>query len=155
MAVTMKIHGLIQLGAAFDELSKATARNTGKRTLVKAGQITADRASAIAPDDPNSGPPDLHRSIAVGTKLTKRQASLHRKSPDKSFSEAFVGVTEDANAYAHLVEFGTVDTAPQPFMRPAWDETKDQVLDSIKNDLGNEIEKSAARARARALKKAT
>lgn len=155
MAVTVKVQGLSQLGAAFDELSKGVARNTGKRTLVKAGQITADRASALAPDDPHSGPPDLHRSIAVGTKLTPRQSRLHKKSPDKSFAEAFVGVTEDANAYAHLVEFGTVNTAPQPFMRPAWDATKDQVLDSIKKDLGNEIEKSAARARARALKKAS
>lgn len=154
--VTVKVDGLSQLGAAFDELSKATARNVGRRVLVQAGQITADMASSLAPDDPSTPSPDLHTSIAVGTKLTKRQAKLNRssKNTDRSFAEAYVGATKDVNSYASLVEFGTVNTSPRPFLRPAWDATKDAVLASIGKLLGIEIEKAAARARAKALRAA-
>lgn len=35
--------------------------------------------------------------------------------------------------------------APQPFMRPAWDEKKDEVLELIRTELGDEITKAAAR----------
>jgi hypothetical protein len=42
-------------------------------------------------------------------------------------------------------EFGTFKDAAQPWAAPAWEETKDGALETIKTGLGNEIEKSAAR----------
>ncbi len=150
--VTVSVDGLRELGVAFDELKKPTAKAVGRRVLAQAGQITADRAAEIAPDDPNTPAPDLHTSLAVGTKLTTRQSRLNRKSDDRSFSEAFIGVTGRANDHAVPVEFGTVDTSPQPFLRPAWASTKDAVLAAIGSLLGIEIDKAAKRAQARALR---
>lgn len=150
--VSFKIEGLSQMDAALGELTKGTARNTLRRVGVKALQVFADRASELAPDDPASGPPDLHRSIKVGTKLTPRQQRMAKKSDSKSFAEVYAGADKDVNQYAHLVEFGDGNQSPQPFMRPAWDETKDQVLKNVVSSLKPEIDKSVARARAKALK---
>lgn len=150
--VSIKIAGLREMDAALGELSKATAKNTLIRVGKQSLEPMAEVARSLAPDDASSGPPDLHRSIAVGTKLTKRQAALRKKRDDKSFAEVFVGATESVNAYAHLVEFGTVDTAPQPFLRPAFQQEAKGTIDRVASGLRPEIEKSAKRAAARALK---
>lgn len=173
--VSIKVEGLKEMDAALGELSKATARATLRRVLKRAGQPIADRASDLAPDDPSTGSPDLHTSIIVsptiknevgksafasvmksGGSVGEARAALRdarRASGEGSFAEMFVG-PDAKQFYAHLQEFGTVNHAPQPFMRPAFEEKKGEALDIIKRDLGAEIAKSAARARARALKKA-
>jgi HK97 gp10 family phage protein len=157
-AVTVKFEGGREIDAALQSLvddfdaSKTVVRNTMQRALVEAGQVTADAASQMAPDDPNTPSPDLHTSIAAGTRLTPRQKKLQKRDPSKSFAEAYVGATEEVNAYAHLVEFGDANQSPQPFLRPAWDSTKDQVLGSIRGFLEKQIAKSAERARRKALK---
>jgi HK97 gp10 family phage protein len=70
-----------------------------------------------------------------------------------SFAEVYVG--PDAEIfYAHLVEFGTAHSSPQPFMRPAFEQTKGKALDIIKSELGGEIDKAVARMKRRAAKKA-
>jgi len=47
--------------------------------------------------------------------------------------------------YATWAEFGTVDTPPHPYMRPAWDSGAEPALEYIKAELGNEIERAAQR----------
>lgn len=70
----------------------------------------------------------------------------------------FVGPGDRA-FHAHMVEFGTAPhinggkfagsqhpgTSPQPFVRPAWDATKDEVLRRISDELRAQIMKAAAR----------
>ncbi|RVI41050.1 HK97 gp10 family phage protein, partial [Sinorhizobium medicae] len=41
--------------------------------------------------------------------------------------------------------FGTSRHGPQPFARPAWDAGKNQVLDTIKDELAVQITKAAQR----------
>lgn len=174
--VRIKIGGLRELDSALGELSKATARNTLRRVLKRAGQPIADRASELAPDDPATGTPDLHTSIIVSPKIknevgkaefaavmksggTRAEAvsamrdARRAAGGEGSFAEMYIG--PDAKQFhAHLQEFGTVHHAPQPFMRPAFEEKKGEALDIIKRDLKAEIDKSVTRARARAAKKA-
>lgn len=168
MAVTVKIDGLRELEKALSELPKATGKSVLRRVLVKRAQPVADAMRALTPDDPATGGYDLKRSIAVGTKLSRRQAKLHRaasgggprmtaagwRADPKTAVEAFVGA--GPLPHAHMQEFGTIDDAPQPFARPGWDATKAGVLDGLKDDLWAEIEKSAkrlARKRAKAAAK--
>jgi HK97 gp10 family phage protein len=156
--VTVKFEGGRELDAALQSLSddmdisKATIRNVMRRGLVQAGQQTADLAMQLAPDDPATPSPDLHTSIASGTRLTARQTKLNKKSEDKPFAEAFVGPTKDVNSYASLVEFGTANTGPRPFMRPAWESTKDAVMKSITGFVQGQIAKAVERAQRKALK---
>jgi HK97 gp10 family phage protein len=59
----------------------------------------------------------------------------------------------DGAFYASLVEFGTQHSSPKPFLRPAWDAGKMQVLDGVGDDMWAEIKKALAR-QARRLAKA-
>lgn len=138
---TFKVAGLRELQAGLGELKKATRTNVLKRALMKAGEPIERDAEARAPHLKGH----LRRGIDTGTRLTRRQKSLHRK---RSKVEVHVGAA--GHPQAHLQEFGTAHHGPQPFMRPAWDGNKMGVLGSIKDDLAAEIDKSAQRARRKA-----
>lgn len=142
---TVKIDGLRELEKALATLPKATGKNVLRRVLRARAEPIADAARASAPDDPATTSGDLKSGIAVGTKLSKRQAGLHRKmfKNDRAAVEMFAGAGPDPAA--HTQEFGTINHPPQPFMRPAWDGQKSQVLDGIAGDLWSEINKAAAR----------
>ena len=68
----------------------------------------------------------------------------------KTFAEAYMGPGGDGNAKAPpqgvQQEFGNKNHGPQPFMRPAWDAGKAELLDGIQDDLWAEIDKAAQRA---------
>jgi len=175
-SVSVSVSGLQELDANLGLLSKATARNVLRRVLMSAGQPIADTAAALSPDDPRTNAPDLHTSIIVSSKLknevgkaeyaqtmadggSKAEAldalrdARRAAAGEGSFAEVYVG--PDARAfYAHLVEFGTDHSAPQPFLRPAFDREKGKALDIIKAQLGGEIDKAVARMRRRQAKKA-
>lgn len=180
MKATYRVDGLRELDAALGQLSKATARNTLRRVLLRAGQPMADRASQLAPDDPSTGPPDLHTSIKVSASLknkvgSREYAGVLKAGGSKaeavsalrdarraaggegSFAEVYVGPESGTkkNAIKAIVqEFGSVKQAPQPYMRPAFKEKSGDVITIVKRDLGAEIDKAARRAAARAAKKA-
>ncbi|MDX0275749.1 HK97 gp10 family phage protein [Sinorhizobium meliloti] len=140
-----RIEGLRELDRALSELPKATAKSVLRRTLLKAGEPLADEMRNLAPDDPSTSGSDLKSSIAVGTKLSRRQAKLHRREfkNDKAFAEVFVGPGPDPAAWNQ--EFGNINHGPQSFARPAWDGKQREVLDVIKTETWNEIEKAAQR----------
>lgn len=141
----MKVEGLKEVQTALRQLPDATAKNVMRRVLRKAGQPVADRARELAPVDEG----DLRDSIVVSTKLSKAQRQKRRKS-GKNDVEIFVGA--GAKPHAHLQEFGTSFHPAKPFLRPAWDQLKRQVLDGIKDDMWAEIRKAAERLARKAAK---
>lgn len=145
MAQTFRVEGLRELDAALKELPKATGKNVLRRTLRKVAEPMAADARAKAPDDPATTGYDLRTSIGVGTKLTRRQRSVHRKmfKDDKASVEMFVGA--GGLPQAHLREFGSDGHPQHPFMRPAWDAHKRPMLDGIAKTLGDEILTAARR----------
>lgn len=170
----VRITGLKELDANLGQLSKATARNVLRRVLTKAAQPMAERMAELAPDDPTTGAPDLKTSIVVSASLKNPVGNAEfaavkaaggstaeavsamrdaRRASGESFAEVYVG--PDARVfYAHLQEFGTAHHPPQPFTRPAFEQTKGQVLDNITSELGGEIDKAVVRMRKREAKKA-
>lgn len=143
MSITVKTTGFAELDRALAEIEKtATAKAIMRRALKKAAQPVADLAQGNAPR--RSGA--LAGGIAVSTKLSKRQKSLHRKmfKNDKAAVEMFVGAGPDPAA--HNQEFGNQHNAPQPFLRPAWDQEQNATLDRIGTELWADIDKTAARA---------
>jgi HK97 gp10 family phage protein len=138
MKVTVKTQGLRGLEQALRALPKATGKAVLRRTGIK----------ALAPFDKawrEKAPHltgQLEESGGVGTKLTRRQARLNRKREDKSSVEVFAGPNDPA---AVPQEFGTATQSAQPFARRAWDETKDETLEIVKDELGKQIDKAAAR----------
>lgn len=145
MKTTVKVEGLRELEKALGELPRATGKAVLRRVGRKRLQPIADHARQLAPVDEH----DLQRSIAVSTRLSPRQRREARRG-DKD------DVTIHAGAgplpQAHLQEFGTYKEPAQPFMRPAWDSGKDELLDGLKDDIWKEIEKTAARLARKAAK---
>lgn len=143
--VKFTIEGLAELQVALRELPDATAKNVLRRVGKQALQPIADAAAQRAPVDQGT----LRDSIHVGTKLSRRQKSKHKKISEDDV-EVFVGAGPVPQAIWQ--EFGTVNHPAHPFLRPAWDAGKDTVINTIADLLWVEIQKSAARIARKAAK---
>ncbi len=135
---TVRIEGLKELDRALADLPKSTAKRVTRGILLEAGEPLAQEARVREPKL------DMHlyENTDVGTKLTRRQAGLHKSGGNKDFAEAFVGTSDPAGVQQ---EFGNEHNAAQPFLRPAWDAKQDQVLFIISHRLWVAIETAAAR----------
>ena len=125
------------------------SRATGKRVIARALQDAAAPVIEAARDNVAVASGRLRDSLAITTKLSKRQRAKHRK---QSEAEVFAGTA--ALPHAHLIEFGTKHHGPQPFMRPAWDANKEKVLEHIKGQLEQRIMVAVERAKRRAANRA-
>jgi HK97 gp10 family phage protein len=144
MKTTVKVEGLKEIEAALGQFTVAKRRAIGRVALQNAGEITAKAARALVPVDSGG----LRESIDVSGSLSKGQKGQHGKQADQ---ERFIG--PDSRPQGHLREFGGDGNPPQPFMRPAWDETKDQVLQRIGDELIVGIEKAVQQSARRAAKR--
>lgn len=145
---SVKLEGLADTVSNLNLLSKATQRNAVRRTLIKAGDVVADVASRIAPHERGV----LAFSITVATQLTRRHKAEQRDRGSEV--EVYVGPSGGQGAlfYASHVEFGTIVTPAQPYLRPAWDGTRTQVLATIVSGLKVEVDRAAQRAARKAAK---
>ena len=164
--VVVQVSGLKELDLALGQLPKATAKNVLKRTLEKACAPIVDEAKQLAPVRTGA----LRDSIVASTKnknnvgnaeyaaamrdgLGKEAAGAalrqarHDAKGEGSFVEMFVGPARGKGVirYAHIVEFGSINDSPHPYMRPAWDARKDEALSLIKGELAEQIILAARR----------
>lgn len=129
---TVRVEGLRQIDQALGELGKTTGRNVLRRVGMARMEPLAEAMRSRAPV--NAG--DLKESIAVSTRNP-------RKNRKQSTVEVHAG--PGRHPQAHLREFGGDGNPPEPYVRPAWDGGKDELLDGIADDLWSEISKAAAR----------
>lgn len=147
-SATIRLEGFKDLEAELAKLEKpATRKASARRALNKAAKPIADEAQRRAPRGETQR---LAPSIAVGTKLSKRQSKLHRKMfrDDRAAVEMFVGAGPLPSSWTQ--EFGTRHNPPQPFLRPAWESQKMAALERVKVELWTDIQKSVARAERKA-----
>jgi HK97 gp10 family phage protein len=170
MAITMRVDGLRDLEAALAELGNpGTRRAVGRRVLRRAAQPLVDTARALAPRDTGA----LVGSIVASTRIAggdaARQAFGRVLQAGGSRAEAGQAMRDIRRASASLVElyvgpgrhpqaitqeFGTSFHPPQPFMRPAWDQTQRPMIEDIKRELWADIQRTAARVARRAARQA-
>ena len=149
---TVRIEGFKELEAELEKLARPAARKaSARRALRKAAEPMAALAQSLAPRGETG---TLAPSVSIGTRLSKRQQGLHRRMfrNDRAAVEMFVGAGPLASA--HTQEFGTIHHSPQPFLRPAFDQDKDAMLDRLKAELWADIQKAVARAERRAARAA-
>lgn len=122
------------------DLPKATARNVLRRVAKGALEPMADDASQKAPEERGI----LSFSIVVSEGRTRRaKAYFSRLRGVRMAMGPASGM--GATYYATHVEFGTIDTPAQPYMRPAWDTGKMQALEYVEDNLWREIERAVGR----------
>ncbi|MFQ6777574.1 HK97-gp10 family putative phage morphogenesis protein [Cereibacter sphaeroides] len=151
MSVTVSVTGLRELEAQLAKLSKATGKAALRRALKTAAQPLADLAQSKAPVGDTR---TLAPSITVGTRLSERQAKRHRRMfrDDRASVEMFVGAGPLPSA--HNQEFGNIHMAAQPFLRPAWDQDREALLERLRADLWQQVSKAIVRAEKRAARAA-
>lgn len=157
----MELYGAKELEASLRDLPKSIGKKTVERAAFAALEPVAEDARGRVRK--RSGL--LARLISVSKHLSRRQKRAARGS-NRGMVSVYVGAAPAKRA--HLTEFGTGprqhksgkstgQARPFPFLRPAWEQNKDRVLEIFKRMLGVEIEKSAERIRRkqmRAVKKA-
>lgn len=169
---TVQIEGLRELEAALKELPKATGKNVIRRALTKAAQPMADEATqkirvrrvkpsiALSKVKFSSGKGDAGRrafaeALARGASREEAGEAAHEanaaSSDDAGITSGLLIVGPTKRAF-YGFEFGTVKQAPQPFMRPAWDNNKMDAVEVIRDELKNEIDKAVARIAKKALR---
>ena len=137
MKVTVKFEGGQALDAALSQFTPTKRRAIGRKALDEGGQIMARSMRDKAPVDEGG----LRESIDVSGTLAKSPRAAHRKVAEQ---ERYVG--PDSRPAAVQQEFGNENHQPQPFARPAFDETGDEVLKRIGDKLWIGIEKAATTA---------
>ncbi len=143
MDITFRIVGASELERALAQLPKAVAKSVLRGVLRKAGAPIVDHAVALCPH--RTG--ELARSIDIRPTLTRRQRNRRMRG---GAAEMFIGPSFPMGAHGHLIEFGTVNMAAQPFLRPAWDAGKTRVLESVRKDIWQALVRVARRLAKRA-----
>lgn len=154
--ISLDVSGWRELERALLDLKNdRTIIATMKRAMLQAAEPMAATARRLAPKRSRN----LEEAIDVGVRLNKRQAAQRRSRgiiKTGSMVEVYVGAGK-GGAHAVLEEFGTGirqtkkganrgSAAPHPFLRPAWEQHKTQVLRDFGVQLGLEIERAAKRA---------
>lgn len=152
----MTMDGGKELADIFDQLPRSLTDKVLQGTAKKALQPVAAAAAATVRREDG----DLAGSIAISTRLSKRQRKLFRKRGEIA---VYAGPGGPKGAHGHLVEFGTrprfhnngkfVGIMPAfPFMRPAWDANANAALATMRTEIWNVLVKAVARLRKRAEK---
>lgn len=148
-----KLQGAKELEAALRALPNNIAKNVVTRSLKEVAQpIASDAESRTRVGTDSDNPGRLKRGVAVGTKLSKRQRKLRKKTPGEIV--VFVGApavqeatTEEFGTGPRMTDSGkyTGQVAAHPFMRPAWEAGKARAFTQLASVLRKRIEAAARR----------
>lgn len=127
-----KVHGLAELRRALAELPTAYSRDILKAVMFRRMERMMRVARGMAPVKSGA----LRNSIFMTDKTPRDERKRSRSSV-----AVYMGTD---NAIAPFQEFGTVNHPPSPFMRPAWDGGKNDLVEGLADDIWAEI---AARLR--------
>lgn len=126
--IRLEIKGLKELNNLLNKLPDKIAKKPLQNALRAGGNVVVKAAKAKAPVDTGL----LRDSIAV-KQAKQKTGAVHYQ----------VGVYQKIGKkrpfYAHMIEFGTSKMSPKPFMRPAWEETKAEVLRTFSVRLAKSI----------------
>lgn len=149
MKMDIDLKGAAQIEAALKEMAKSTAVRTARQAMRNSLAPVESAAKALAPKGATG---NLQASVTISHRLTPSQAAGAPRE-GKEVQHMYVGASAP---HAHLVEFGTGprfhksgkyvgQMPPNPWMRPAWDDNRDAVLNRLRADLWAAIQGFLAR----------
>ena len=144
-SITVKVEGLQQLGERMRNLAEAVNKRIAQKAINAGAQVIKKQAIANAPQYPKQHKNEYGQEVPPGT--LKRNIVVKKVTRTNLTAEAIVtvrGKRKDfyAARYGRIVEYGSVKMAPEPFMRPAFEQEKGFAVGRIKQILTAEIEKA-------------
>lgn len=136
VAINLHVQGLDKLLDKLNAEKGGTAAKAALRSGLRAGaNLMLKAAKARAPVDTGL----LQKSLKVIAMKRSRKAKgrIGLIIGTNSKNNLFVGKT----FYAGMQEYGTSKMPARPFMRPAFDATKDAAIEVIKTKVATEVEK--------------
>ena len=158
-AFSFKIEGMKELDKMLKELPKSTRKTVVRNSLKKAAKPIADAYKRNIPQSGRATGKTLADRVEITSKLKPSQRSFGPR--DRTMVEMFVG---SSAPHAHLVEFGTGpryqketgrytgSMPPNPYLRNAFDATRRQALEILRDEMWKNIMRSAERIRKKAVR---
>lgn len=143
MKIDMELKGIDEILDSLNELPKAASVAVMRKAAVKALAPFVAVAQDLAPR--KSG--NLSDSVEVTTKIKKSQRT--RRDAEVT---VYAGPAGKQGAHGHLIEFGTSKMPAHPFVRPAWERTKELVVENFNREIWDALLKSIRSIRKRAAK---
>jgi HK97 gp10 family phage protein len=128
--VKFKLEGVAELERAMKEFGPRFTNNVSGRALRAMAKPIVRRARELVP---------------VDTGLLKKSITTKSHRVRNGQRTIDVGFRNPTSRRVHLTEYGTVHSAPRPFMRPALDEQGQRALDEMGRVLGEGIEREAGK----------
>lgn len=116
----IRIEGTEEIKRKLQKLMRLTNRDVVQEALIAGAEIVEEEAKRLVPVDTGN----LRDSIGISTEAKGMNfAHVHLKKGDQV---VFVGPLQGKGLphdgfYGHMIEFGTMYAAPQPFMTPAFE----------------------------------
>ena len=169
----IELEGFSELEAVLKKMPSRVARKPQMKAFRKGGRILVKEMRSRAPISTKVPFESIHRNYSKGKASVKsvthkkgelRRAIKTKMKTNNGMVTMWVGPISGAGEkndawYAHFVEFGTAGftpkrgpykgkfvsgQSPQPFVRPAFDQKKDEVADIVMDELWKEIRKGWA-----------
>lgn len=141
MATDQFLKGDKQLIKNLEKLGLTVGNRVVRRAANSAMGVMVKAAKAKCPKDTGT----LKKSLGKKAKTYKNNGitwvAVGPRTGFETIGED--GKKNDPNKYAHLVEKGTYKTKAQPFLRPAFDETKGKVLKDLEAKIKQGIQREA------------
>lgn len=158
MKVTVNFTGKKEIDELLKKLPEAVSDKVLKSAHTQAAKLVVNKAKLLAPEGLTG---NLIDSIGVVSKVKGAQKSVRTPKGAVAAGPRRGKGKNLQGHHAHLVEYGTVTRQQKngkvtgvmpakPFMKPAWESTKDQVKESIREEVG----KSTIKTMKRTIKKA-
>lgn len=143
--IVRSLKGFTELGNNMRALSAEVNLKLARKAVGKAAQYVK---RAVVRKAPQSDEPHQLKDVLVQPGNLKKNVIVKRLRDSELTAEYIVTVRGKkvagyARRYGRLQEFGTVHMAPHPFMRPAFDESKQDAVEVMRTSLDVEIQKAA------------
>jgi len=146
----VQLHGVTELKAALAELSDEVATKIGVAADRKAANLMKEAMVAIAPYNPNGSTRSRKSKKGVVTKTDYghlRDNIRVRRARAKTDGKIVFTINTGAAFWGYFLEFGTVNMSARPFMRPAFDATREAAVNVQIEELKSGIVRVAKRVK--------
>lgn len=127
--MSLKLTGFRELQGALSRIPEAVSGENLREVVKEAAEIPRAAMARNAPRSDEA--PHLADNIVIEEVAAGR---------DKA--EVAIGPTQEY-FYGEILERGNAEIEAQPWARPAWEETKGETLESLKEELGERIDRAA------------